>query len=136
MFFQKINYHPDPKFRWSTTANGTPKVINGAADLMTSPNIVSKSDAMCTTPLNNNNGSPTKAEDFVASVLGVPAISLSKSESPNGGDHTHLENSTAIFTSPNSDVFTSSPNANPDQFRMLSLNERDLVVMVRKSHLK
>lgn len=126
--------------RWSTTGNGTTSngmTGNGTtsnADLLTSPNIVNKSDVICTTPLNNNNnnnnGSPSKADDFVAGVLGVPQIVLARADSsPQVGDQTQAENSTA-FASLNSEVFTSSPNADPEQFQMLTINERDLVVMV------
>lgn len=108
--------------RWSTTGNET-KPNNPAEDILKSPNCTINNN-------NNNNGSPSKTDDFVASVLGVPQIILPKPDSPPNGNQAYQENPTSTFASPNSDIVTSSPNANPEQFQMLTTSERDLVVMV------
>lgn len=95
------------------------------------------------TPVSSINVTPMRPEDFVAEVVGMPKVLLNRSGPANGaatGEQapqtlgvTNL--STASFTSPGSDMFTSSsPNTTPGQIRALPVHERDQVVSVSGGH--
>lgn len=82
------------------------------------------------TPVSSINVTPMRPDDFVAEVVGLPKVLLNGDQAPPSLAVTNL--SAASFTSPGSDMFTSSPNTTPSQIRALPVQERDQVVAVSK----